>query len=134
MALVSLACVVAAIVALCARFGIHSPADVIEYRLMAKECHPVWRDFAARRFESGDSLQALFAAHAPSWQRSLGDITVCEFHPVRKEGVHPSPVRVTAVRGRLVSAEAGSCNWWHTFFAGFEGVAACGPALAKTNP
>lgn len=112
---------------------IDSPRALLAYPMMAKECHPVWRDFAVRRFSRGDSMEALFTAHTPSWQRSLGDIMVCEFHPVRKAGVHPSPVRVTAVRGRLVSAEAGSCTWWHTFFADFAGVAACGPALAASS-
>lgn len=96
--------------------ALRSSARSETLRLLAKECHPVWREFESGAFRQGDPLDKLLAAHKPAWQRTLGDVTVCEFHPAPDPAVHLSPVRVTAVRGRLVSALAGSCNGWHTFF------------------
>ena len=110
--------------------GVKAREAASEFRMMAKECHPIWRDFASQRFNPGDSLDALLAAHTPAWKRSLGDVTVCEFRAPRDPAVHPSPVRVTAVRGRLVSAIAGSCNWWHTFFD----VTESSPTLCASAP
>jgi len=122
------------LVACLAGTGVRTSGRAESLRMMSLECHPVWREFESGAFKQGDSLDALLAAHQPAWQRALGDVTVCEFHPPRDPAVHLSPVRVTAVNGRLVSAIAGSCNWWHTFFdATQDSATLCALAPSRQN-
>ncbi len=57
--------IVAVMISVCLFFRIYKPADFTAYRGMAAECHPVWKEFARRKFSMGDSsaeLTSLFSS------------------------------------------------------------------------
>src|SRR5947199_5537572 len=50
----------------CCFLRIFKAADINAYLEMARECHPVWKQFALRQFGPGDSAKRLFQRFAPT--------------------------------------------------------------------
>jgi len=99
----------------CAFLRISSVDDVEAYWGMMSECHPVWKEFAFRRFGAGDSVSNLFQRFPPDEQEEFGRYGVYSFS--RDPGaIQFTGVRVTTRDGRLLSAGTGSCTWDFLFF------------------
>jgi hypothetical protein len=64
--------VLAVMVATCTFLRISHPQDIEAYSGMAWECHPVWKQFALRRFGAGDSAQKLFRRFSPTRRLEFG--------------------------------------------------------------
>jgi len=58
--------------AFCAFFRISNLEDIEAYREMARECHPVWKQLALRRFGRGDAAQELFRRFPPTHREEFG--------------------------------------------------------------
>ena len=99
----------------CAFLRISRPADVEAYLGMASECHPVWKQFALRRFSAGDSTAELFRRFPPSRKAEFGRYGVCSYYQ-SSDGIPFTGLAVVTRDGRLLSAETGSCTWRFTFF------------------
>src|SRR5467141_3070437 len=75
--LLAAALALALIGASCALLRISRPRDIEAFLGMAAECHPVWKQFAFRRYGAGDSAQELFRRFPPTRRTEFG-------HPVYK--------------------------------------------------
>jgi len=74
--LLAAALALALIGAACAFLRISHPHDIEAFLGMAAECHPVWKQFAFRRYGAGDSAPELFAAALRRGPPNLG-VTEC---------------------------------------------------------
>ena len=64
--------VVVVLLACCIFFRISRASDVDAYIGMASECHPIWKQFALRRFGAGDSAAELFRKFTPDRREEFG--------------------------------------------------------------
>jgi hypothetical protein len=99
----------------CALLRISHPRDVEAFLGMAAECHPVWKQFALRRFGAGDSAQELFRRFPPTRGEEFGHYGVYSY-TANSNGFSFTGLSVVSRDGRLVSAASGSCTWHFTFF------------------
>lgn len=98
-------------------FRISSPRDLAAYYGMANESHPVWRQFAFRRFGAGDSVTQLLHRFPPSDREEFGRYGVYDYYPGRADaGIWFTGLTVVARDGCLIRSEAWSCTWQFTFF------------------
>jgi hypothetical protein len=99
----------------CAFLQISSPRDVEAYVGMSRECHPVWRQLAFRRYTAGDSVAELFRRFPPSDRKEFGRYGLYSYHqsPI---GIPFAALSVVTRDGKLLSAGAGSCTWRFCFF------------------
>ena len=102
----------------CAFLRISGPADIESYYGMAAECHPVWKQFALRRFAAGDSAAKLLRDFPPSDHEEFGPYEVYSYDrtPRRPGTLSFSGLNVVSRDGKLLRAGAGSCTWRYTFF------------------
>jgi hypothetical protein len=101
----------------CIFFRISHRQDVVAYCGMARECHPVWRQFALRCAVAGDSTANLFSRFPPSSRDEFGRYGIYQYYPgSADDGIWFTGLTVTARDGRLIRAEAWSCTWHFTFF------------------
>jgi hypothetical protein len=100
----------------CVFFRIRHPRDVQAYLGMAAEVHPVWREFALRRFGAGSSAKDLVRLHPTRRAHEFGRYAVYEYDADGDGFMSWSGLVVTARDGKLLSAMAGSCQWKFTFF------------------
>lgn len=96
---------------------ISHPGDVEAYLGMASECHPVWKQFAFRRFGAGDSAQKLFQRFPPTRRVEFGRYGIYSFSTGPSNSIPFTSLSVVTKDGTLVSAAAGSCTWQFVFFA-----------------
>ena len=108
-----LICVIGA----CAFFDINTFQDVRGYIEMRRGFHPVWKDLALRRVDTGDGTGNFLRKHPPPLVVEYGPFTDYEYEIPPRGYISFNTLRVTAIDGRLISARAGSCTWRHTFFA-----------------
>ena len=106
---------IAPAIGFCAFLRISRPADLDAYLGMASECHPVWRQFALRRFNAGDSTAGLFAHFPPSRKEEFGRYGIYWYYQ-NSDGIPFTGLAVVTRDGRLLSAESGSCTWRFAFF------------------
>lgn len=99
----------------CAFLRISRPADIAAYCGMVSECHPVWKQFALRRFNLGDLAFELFRRFPPDSREEFGRYGVYDYYR-RPEGIQFTGFRVVTRDSKLLSAGAGSCTWQFTFF------------------
>jgi hypothetical protein len=99
----------------CALLRISRPADVVAYVEMTRECHPVWKQFALRRFNAGDLAAELFRRFPPSRREEFGRYGVYSYYQ-SGDGIPFTQFGVVTRDGKLLSAESGSCTWQFTFF------------------
>src|SRR5690349_4710944 len=102
---------VAWVFAACIFLRIHRPKDVNAYFEMARECHPVWRQFAFRQVGAGDSLVALLKRYPPKRREEFGRYGIYTFHPWESNTIPFTGLTVTSRDGKLLSAGAWSCTW-----------------------
>jgi len=96
----------------CAFLRISRPADLEAYFGMAAECHPVWKQFALRRFGAGDSAAELLRRFPPDQREEFGRYGVYSYGgPLAFTGL-----AVHTRDGKLLNASTGSCTWRFTFF------------------
>lgn len=110
------ALVLLAVLGACMFLRIWRPRDVVAYVGMAKECHPVWQQFAFRRFGAGDSASDLLQRYPPSRSEEFGRYAVYRYHEGGPNVVSLTGLSVITRDGKLLSAEAGSCTWQFCFF------------------
>jgi hypothetical protein len=106
----------ALLIAACVFARVSGPNDLIAYGGMARECHPVWREFAWRRFGKGDSAEEFLRRFPPTLSKESGRQGTYQY---TKEGGYYIPftgLTVTSWDGRLIRADAWSCTWQFTFF------------------
>jgi uncharacterized protein (DUF58 family) len=103
------------LLAACLFFRVSSRNDVEAYIGMAQECHPIWKQFAFRRFGAGDSAAVLFRSFSPDRRDEFGRYGVYQYY-LGPGGIHFSGITVTTRDGRLLTAGAGSCTWQYYFF------------------
>lgn len=99
----------------CAFLRVSGPADIEAYLGMASECHPVWKQFALRRFGPGDSAQELFRRFPPTRRLEFGRYSIYSYD-LDPAGFSFTKLAVVTRDGRLLSAQSGSCTWEFTFF------------------
>lgn len=99
----------------CRFLHISSLADIEAYFGMATESHPVWRQFALRRFNAGDSAAELLRKFPPTRKDEFGRYGVYSFD-ANATGISWSAFTVVTRDGCLLSAQCGSCTWEYTFF------------------
>jgi hypothetical protein len=99
----------------CAFFRVSGPADIEAYRGMAAECHPIWKQFALRRFSEGDSAAELFRRFPPNYKEEFGRYGVYSYYQ-NDDGIPFTSLGVVTRDGRLLNAETASCTWRFTFF------------------
>ena len=78
---------------------------------MASECHPIWKQFAVRRFVVGDSAADLLRCYPPQIRQEFGRYGIYDYWKDSATGL-----RVIAKDGKLITARAGSCNWEFVYF------------------
>ena len=83
---------------------------------MAQECHPVWKQFALRRFGRGDAANELFRRFPPTHRDEFGRYGIYSFSAGPPGGIPFTRVSVVTKDGRLIAAGSGSCTWRFTFF------------------
>lgn len=105
-----------AVLASCAFLRISCPHDVEAYFGMASECHPLWRQFAFRRYGAGDSATDLLRRYPPSYREEFGRYGVYRYYKGKPDGIAFTGLSVVTSDGKLVSAGAASCDWQFTFF------------------
>ncbi len=93
-------------------YRIWSWRDLQIYREMSRECHPVWKDLYWGRIQAGQDVEEVIAATDPVRVERYGEYVRLHYQPALSFG----GVTITAKRGRLASAWAGSCTWDRTFF------------------
>jgi hypothetical protein len=122
--LISAVSAVVLLLGACWFFGVWRPRDITGYLIMSRECHPVWKDLALRRMRAGHSLENLIARTAPARVERFGRYAMVNY----QSGLALTGVTVVARDGRLVSGEAWSCTFHHTFFNSLGDVEAvqCG--------
>jgi len=101
-----------ALVACAWQFRIWSWRDLQVYRMMSRECHPVWRDLHWGRIRSGQDVEEVIAATNPVRVERYGEFVRLNY----QEGLCFTGVTITAKDGRLASAAAWSCTWDRVFF------------------
>jgi len=101
----------------CAFLRISSAADIKAYLGMASECHPVWKRFALRQFNAGDSAAELFRRFPPSDVEEFGRYGVYYYSESSEGAISFTRLRVITRAGKLLSAGTGSCTWRFTFFS-----------------
>jgi hypothetical protein len=106
----------AIIIGACVYLRIFKPADVEAYREMARECHPVWKQFALRQFGPGDSAQRLFQRFPPTRRDEFGRYGVYAYWKGPPDSIPFSSFGVVTRDGKLLGAGAGGCTWKFTFF------------------
>lgn len=99
----------------CAFLRISHPRDIEAFLGMAAECHPVWKQFALRRFGAGDSAQELLRRFPPTSREEFGRYGVYSYS-ANSNGIGFTGFSVVSRDGKLVSAASGSCTWHFTFF------------------
>lgn len=106
----------ALLVAVCVFARVSGPNDLAAYAGMARECHPVWREFAWRRFGKGDSAEEFLRRFPPTLSKESGRQGTYQY--TKESGYHIpfTGLTVTAWDGRLIRADAWSCTWQFTFF------------------
>jgi hypothetical protein len=111
------AAMLVALLATCAFFRISRPRDVMAYTEMALTFHPVWKQFALRRYAAGDSAEPFLQAFPPTRKWEFGRYGVYEFYPHYTErGLYFAGFYVTTRDGKLLRAQAHSCEWQFDFF------------------
>ena len=100
----------------CVFLRISYPRDVDAYLGMASECHPVWKQFALRRFGAGDSAHKLLGRFPPTRRLEFGRYGVYSFRTRPPDSIPFTSLSVVTRDGMLLSAQAGSCTWRFTFF------------------
>ena len=103
------------LICLCWYFGIRSHIDLIAYAGMWEECHPIWKDLAFQRIHAGQSLDEVMALAAPSRVERHDPYTTISYFS-GGIGLHFTGISLVAKDNHVVSAEAWSCCWNHTFF------------------
>jgi len=84
---------------------------------MAAECHPVWKQFAFRRYGAGDSAQELFRRFPPTRRTEFGRYGVYSFSAGPSNSIPFTSLSVVTRDGKLLSAASGSCTWQFAFFS-----------------
>lgn len=107
--------IIAAAIGCCAFLRISRPADVEAYLGMASECHPIWKQFALRRFTAGDSAAELFQRFPPDRREEFGRYGIYSYYR-GAEGIPFTALGVVTRDGKLLRAESGSCTWQFCFF------------------
>jgi hypothetical protein len=105
-----------AFVVACAFFRIRSPHDFVAYLGMAGECHPVWKQFAFRRFGRGDSADEFLRRYPPTHREEFGRYGVYQYYPNTGDLIWFTGLTVVTRDGRLLGSRAWSCTWQFTFF------------------
>ena len=96
---------------------ISHPRDIEAYFGMATECHPVWREFAVRRFSAGDSAAEFLRQFPPTQREEFGRYGYYSYYQSSDPDVlHFSGLSVITYDGKLSSASAGGCTWQFKFF------------------
>lgn len=83
---------------------------------MARDCHPVWKEFAWRRFGKGDSVEEFLRRFPPSQREDSGRQGTYHYHKDGGKGMRFTGVTVSSWDGHLIRAQAWSCTWQFTFF------------------
>lgn len=103
----------------CAFFRVTRLSDVAAYRGMGSGViHPVWREFAFRRFGRGDSVAALLNRYTPSEVEEFGNYGVYTYY-ARYDGpeyLYFCGLVVIAKDGKITDARAWTCTWEFSFF------------------
>jgi len=93
--------------------GIWSWHDLRVYRMMSRECHPVWNDLYWGRIAAGQDVEEVVARTQPPRVERLGDWVTLSY---QGKGLCFTGVTVIAREGKLVAASAWSCTWSRKFF------------------
>jgi len=101
----------------CAFLRISCPRDIEAYLGTAAECHPIWKQFALRRFGPGDAAQELFRRFPPTQRSEFGRYGVYTFSTSPSNAIPFTSLLVATRDGKLISAASGSCTWRFTFFS-----------------
>ena len=96
---------------------ISHPRDIEAFLGMAAECHPVWKQFAFRRYGAGDSSQELFRRFPPTHRTEFGRYGVYSFSAGPSNTIPFTSLSVVTRDGKLLSAASGSCTWQFIFFS-----------------
>jgi hypothetical protein len=107
--------IASALVGTCAFCRIRRPQDLQAYLGMASECHPVWKQFAFRRFGEGDSALELIRRFPPTHRQEFGQYGIYRYS-ASPESLDFTSLTVVARDGKLLGAAAGSCTWRFEFF------------------
>ncbi len=110
------AVITAALFVLFLYFRISLPRDAFAYAGMALECHPVWKQFALRRFSAGDSAKEFLLQNPPSRREEFGRYGIYDYSEDSRNGLQFTGFTVRARDGKLISSSAWSCTWDFTFF------------------
>jgi hypothetical protein len=108
----------ALIVAGCLFFRISSRNDLLAYFEMVAGQHPIWKQFAFRRSNAGDSADTLIRRFPPNRREEFGRYGVYQYSKREIGGLWPLGIglTVTARDGRLIRAESWSCVAQFKFF------------------
>jgi hypothetical protein len=90
----------------------------VAYQGMSHDCHPVWKDLHAGHVHQGLPVEEVIAQTHPVRVDRFDGFVVLEYQG--GQGLCFSGVTIVARDGRLVSAQAWSCTWQRTFFAGWS--------------
>jgi hypothetical protein len=101
----------------CAFLHISHPRDIEAFLGMASECHPVWRQFALRKFGPGDSAQRFLSQFPPTRRVEFGRYGVYSYGTGSNSLLSFTSLSVVTRDGNLISARSGSCTWQFTFFS-----------------
>ena len=104
------------VLASCVFFRIRHPRDIDAYLGMASECHPIWRQFAFRRFGADDSASNLLQRYPPSRSEVFGRYGIYSYHQGDSNCIPFTGLKVVTKDGKLLGAGAGSCTWQFSFF------------------
>ena len=111
----------AMVVGLCGYLRIYRYKDAVAYYGMAKECHPVWKELALRRYHRGDPVEKLTEKWPPSERRvEAGYEFLTYYDNPDAPGLRFTGLAVVAEDRRLLHAYAWSCCWQHSFFGSQE--------------
>jgi hypothetical protein len=98
-------------------FRIWSWRDLQVYKMMSRECHPVWKDLHFGRIYSGQDVEEIIAATKPQRVDRCGGFVILSYQKsISGEGICFTGVTITAKNGRLACACAWSCGWDRLFF------------------
>jgi hypothetical protein len=93
-------------------FRIWSWRDLQVYRMMSRECHPVWQNLHWGRVHMGQNVEEVIVATKPVRVERYGAFVLLSY----QEGLCFTGVTITAKNGRLACATAWSCTWDRVFF------------------
>lgn len=108
--------VLLSLVGVCVFFRISHTRDLTAMLEMNRECHPIWRQFAIRRFGHGSSASRMLQLNPATRTEQFGRYCVYHYHRGSSNDIGFTSLAVVAKDGRLVSAAAGSCTWTFVFF------------------